>query len=341
MEMSPGNGMEIVYPSGSNSPRPMQVIPGGMQVTGGMQIQMVGGKSPGPNDMVCVYECQWENCGYQFEELGDLIDHINQTSESGSHCQATNGEFICLWQGCSRQKKDVKPFPTAHRLVRHLKEVHLKQSSARRIKSANKAANYYPSSRRFYAQGQQSNDGMGPPVGMMSPSHNSNSMDGFNSMTFRASSLTNQQSNSSSVQQPIQQQQIIISSNPSASSSALGSASLNASGQPVGVALDPLFVAPPPKTHKALHSDIYLRYIENLAAKKPTLTDFHTTLAPRKNPPPALSANRNLPSHWFKDGLPPAHQNNVAEALWNLRDYMLKDALSLRPGTVSDYEGPL
>ena len=68
-------------------PRRFQVTPGGMQMAGGMQVQMVGGKSPGPNDAVLVYECQWENCGYQFEELGDLIDHINQTSEAGSHCQ--------------------------------------------------------------------------------------------------------------------------------------------------------------------------------------------------------------------------------------------------------------
>ena len=58
-------------------------------MAGGMQVQMIGGKSPGPNDLVPVYECQWENCGFQFEELGDLIDHINQTSEAGSHCQVS------------------------------------------------------------------------------------------------------------------------------------------------------------------------------------------------------------------------------------------------------------
>ena len=56
------------------------------QVQAGV-VSFSGCKSPVPNSDIHVYECQWENCGYQFEELGDLIDHINQTSDSGSHCQ--------------------------------------------------------------------------------------------------------------------------------------------------------------------------------------------------------------------------------------------------------------
>ena len=99
---------------------------------------------------------------------------------------------------------------------------------------------------------------------MMSPSQNSNSMDGFNTMTFRASSMSaTQQSNSSSsmpqqpMQQQQQQQQIIVATNPSSSSSSSNyGASMASTGQPMGVPLDPLFVAPPPKTHKALHSDV-------------------------------------------------------------------------------------
>merc|ERR1719414_439691 len=193
------------------------------------------------------------------------------------------------------------------------------QTTAKKIKQAGKAPNYYPSSRRFYVHGQQSNDSMGPPVGMMSPTHNSNSMDGFNTMTFRAVTAGTPQPGG--LQQPVQQQQqpmqqqqqqIMVTSNQAAS---YGGAPMASAPQPMGVALDPLFVAPPPKTHKALHSDIYLRYIENLAAKRPTLTDFHSTLTPRKNQQ-SINPNRNLPTHWFKDGLPPAHQANVVEALW-------------------------
>ena len=97
-------------------------------------------------------------------------------------------------------------------------------------------------------------------VGMMSPTHNSNSMDGFNTMTFRAVTAGTPQPGGlpqpvQQQQQPMQQQQqqIMVTSNQAAS---YGGAPMASAPQPMGVALDPLFVAPPPKTHKALHSDV-------------------------------------------------------------------------------------
>ena len=98
----------------------------------------------------------------------------------------------------------------------------------------------------------------------MSPSHNSNSMDGFNTMTFRASAMNTSQQGGPGMQQQLSQQQqqqqpmqqqILVSSNAS-SGMTFGGASMAPGSQQMGVALDPLFVAPPPKTHKALHSDV-------------------------------------------------------------------------------------
>ena len=96
-------------------------------------------------------------------------------------------------------------------------------------------------------------------MGMTSPTHNGNSMDGFNTLTFRTSSIATPQpggmpqqiQQQSSMQQ--QPQQLMVSSNGAASQ---GGAPMTSAPQPLGVALDPLFVAPPPKTHKALHSDV-------------------------------------------------------------------------------------
>lgn len=181
---------------------------------------------------------------------------------------------------------------------------------------------------------QQSNDSMGPPAGMMSPQHNSNSMDGFSGQ-MRITGPSAMQSN----------QQIMMTSSgtvlPAGGQTMTMAGQPMAVGQPMGVPLDPLFVAPPPKTHKAMHSEIYVRYIENLAANRPTLTDFHSTLTPRKTPHIPAPPNRSLPTHWFKDGVTPAHQASVTEALWSLRDYMLKDALTVRPGPITEYHGPL
>ncbi|XP_023214258.1 non-histone chromosomal protein 6-like [Centruroides sculpturatus] len=57
-----------------------------------------------------VYECQWEGCDYQFEDHQDLIDHLI-TEPNGhvhiSYQNAKENEFQCLWQNCTRIKKNV------------------------------------------------------------------------------------------------------------------------------------------------------------------------------------------------------------------------------------------
>lgn len=40
----------------------------------------------------------------------------------------------------------------------------------------------------------------------------------------------------------------------------------------------PMFVAPPPKTQRVLHSEAYLKYIEGLNADSPTVSKWDETL---------------------------------------------------------------
>lgn len=145
----------------------------------------------------------------------------------------------------------------------------------------------------------------------------------------------------------------------------------------------PIFVAPPPKPQRLLHSEAYLRYMEGLNAESATVSKWDQTLSGdvqifhqvvTKSAPATLlfncsflpilsrrsqtlymhyeesvfffvlfclcatSARRKdvrltkeqesrLPSHWLKSK--GAH-NTMADALWRLRDLMLRDTLNIR-----------
>lgn len=114
----------------------------------------------------------------------------------------------------------------------------------------------------------------------------------------------------------------------------------------------PMFVAPPPKTQRVLHSEAYLKYIEGLNADSSTVSKWDETLKGRGRSAiisekyeehhlqlifPPLTAQRRdayltreqesrLPSHWLKSK--GAHKS-MADALWRLRDLMLRDSLNI------------
>lgn len=112
----------------------------------------------------------------------------------------------------------------------------------------------------------------------------------------------------------------------------------------------PMFVAPPPKTQRLLHSEAYLKYIEGLNADSSTVSKWDETLKGKgsltikqknvrlfKFIPPSSTAQRRdsyvtrehesrLPSHWLKSK--GAHKT-MADALWRLRDLMLRDSLNI------------
>ncbi|XP_030231386.1 protein polybromo-1 isoform X1 [Gadus morhua] len=90
----------------------------------------------------------------------------------------------------------------------------------------------------------------------------------------------------------------------------------------------PMFVAPPPKPQRLLHSEAYLKYIEGLSAECPTVSKWDQTLSARKSDVRLTKEQEaRLPSHWLKSK--GAH-NTMADALWRLRDLMLRDSLTVR-----------
>ncbi|XP_061779568.1 protein polybromo-1-like [Nerophis lumbriciformis] len=91
--------------------------------------------------------------------------------------------------------------------------------------------------------------------------------------------------------------------------------------------LQPMFVAPPPKTQRVLHSEAYLKYIEGLNADSSTVSKWDQTLkAQRRDAHFTKEQESRLPAHWLKSK--GAH-TTMADALWRLRDLMLKDSLSI------------
>ncbi|XP_056130864.1 protein polybromo-1-like [Lampris incognitus] len=90
----------------------------------------------------------------------------------------------------------------------------------------------------------------------------------------------------------------------------------------------PIFVSPPPKPQRLLHSEAYLKYIEGLTAESSSVSKWDQTLSVRKKDVRLTKEQESrLPSHWLKSK--GAH-STMADALWRLRDLMLQDSLSIR-----------
>ncbi|CAF3824420.1 unnamed protein product [Adineta steineri] len=89
----------------------------------------------------------------------------------------------------------------------------------------------------------------------------------------------------------------------------------------------------PPRTQRLVHSEAYLRYIENLKPDNQFISDWPKQLKASMNNT-ANSSNgtntsRTLPSNWFSNGSPGLY-NNVHEALWSMRDNMWSDVIRIR-----------
>ncbi|XP_028302620.1 protein polybromo-1-like [Gouania willdenowi] len=88
----------------------------------------------------------------------------------------------------------------------------------------------------------------------------------------------------------------------------------------------PMFVSPPAK--RLLHSETYLRYIEGLTPESSTVSKWDHTLSVKKTDVRLTKEQESrLPSHWLKSK--GAHKT-MADALWRLRDLMLRDTLNIR-----------
>ncbi|PAA76584.1 hypothetical protein BOX15_Mlig024745g2 [Macrostomum lignano] len=100
----------------------------------------------------------------------------------------------------------------------------------------------------------------------------------------------------------------------------------------------PVFVAAPPKTTRALHSEIYKRYIERLRSNSAYLSDWDRQATPAQlNCKPNASVTQQLHDSFLGA---PAYQKQqqqqqqqqqaeLTNALCSLRDHLLRDALKI------------
>ncbi|XP_034942972.1 protein polybromo-1 isoform X2 [Chelonus insularis] len=235
-----------------------------MNLTEGGDTKLVFGSTIGPPDQV--FECCWDNCDWQFEDMTDCIDHC--IAEQTGHVQLSfvnatpDTEFQCQWRGCGRTKKNVPPFPSVQRLARHVKEVHIVKGNGRIIPANERSKNYMPSKRPTAA-----------------------------SMDNEASATATQTTTLPSVKQP-----------------------------------DPIFIAVPPRPSRVLHSDAYLRYIEGLNVENRYISNWDKQLSatPENTQIPDVA---KLPAEWLGNGV--GNHGNVVNALWTLRNMMMRDVLAI------------
>ncbi|KAL3851884.1 hypothetical protein ACJMK2_015582 [Sinanodonta woodiana] len=88
----------------------------------------------------------------------------------------------------------------------------------------------------------------------------------------------------------------------------------------------PMFVSVPPRTQRLLHSEAYLKYIEGLNADSHYISDWDKNLAATQENTQTPDESR-LPGQWLAQGA--GYHGNVTNALWALRDLMLKDTLNI------------
>ncbi|XP_076317275.1 protein polybromo isoform X4 [Tachypleus tridentatus] len=247
-----------------------------------------------------VYECSWDSCDHQFEDLQDLIDHL--LTEPNGHVHLTykgakgkEGEYQCLWTNCSRIKKGVPPFPSFQRLLRHLKEVHLKTSS-KQVLPENRNRNFLPSQRNG-----KSGSGTTP---------------GSNSAAFLSGPYSGQPSGPGTLYSP----------QATPMYPGMYSSPYVTQGHGGYRPAPPIFVSTPPRTQRLLHSSIYIKYIEGLKGDSRHISDWDAQLKATKDNTTVSDPHR-LPVHWLANGA--GNHGNVVNAFWALRDFMLRDALNI------------
>ncbi|XP_039291348.1 protein polybromo-1 isoform X3 [Nilaparvata lugens] len=262
-------------------------------VGGAGKVTAIGGAAK--VETCAVFECAWDSCDHQFEDMVDCIEHA--VADSTGHVQQffaaippTDVEYQCQWKTCIRMKKQCAPFPSLHRLARHVKEVHIMKSTGRLIPVDQRSKNYTPSrnkgANRFHPTPVT-------PAGNMQRGLSSNII---SSHARNTPSPHSQNGATFAAQKPV----------------------------------EPLFVTVPPRPQRLLHSDAYVKYIENLSAESRSISNWEKQLRASQLDQSQTAAQidvAKLPAHWLANGT--ANHGNVVNALWTLRDYMFRDALGL------------
>jgi hypothetical protein len=72
---------------------------------------------------------------------------------------------------------------------------------------------------------------------------------------------------------------------------------------------------------------VYFRYIEGLQADRKHISHWDKLLKATPENTPIPDASR-LPAHWLGNGV--GNHGNIVNALWTLRDFMMRDALGIK-----------
>lgn len=268
---------------------------------------------PLPNNPDVVFECMWESCDYMFEDLYDLSDHLLQ--ENGGHVHKVSQVFECGWRGCSRHKKSsLAPFPMVQRLMRHVREVHIQKNTGRIIQHQDRSRNFVASSRRSLVSQEppQTTPAQTSYPTSGSPHSNIQGLLQGRASPYYPGMPSYPGCKPGSVLVPGQSGYGLYPQ-----------AGING-GSVTQRTCDPIFIAPPPKTHRLLHSEAYIKYIENL--DKPFLSNWERHLmATQENT--VINDSGRLPANWLANG--PGSHGMVVTALWALREYMMKDSLGI------------
>ncbi|XP_034240054.1 protein polybromo-1 isoform X2 [Thrips palmi] len=259
----------------------------------------------GPNHIVPVnemlWECCWDTCDFQFEDIGDCIDHcVGSGMDPTGHVhtyfanQPAEAEWQCQWKNCGRIKKGAQPFPNLQRLARHVKEVHIQKSTGRIIPLHERSKNFVISRKPRAVPLQSATLSHSQPTLL-----NHTGMSGANHILSQARNTPSPHSQHNNVG--------VVHQLPP---------------KPV----EALFVSVPPKPQRLLHSEAYIKYIEGLSADSRSINNWEKQLKARPENTP-LSDQAKLPGHWLANGV--GNHGTMVNALWTLRDFMVRDALGI------------
>ncbi|KAK3930738.1 Protein polybromo-1 [Frankliniella fusca] len=251
-----------------------------------------------------LWECCWDTCDYQFEDMSDCIEHcVGSGLDPSGHVhtyfanQPSESEWQCQWRNCGRIKKGSLPFPNLQRLARHVKEVHIQKSTGRMIPLAERTKNFVLS-RKPRPQTQQTN---------LNQQQQPQQHTFLNHGLANANHVLGQNRNTSSPLTHYNNNNAIVSQAPP---------------KP----LEPMFVSVPPKPQRLLHSEAYIKYIEGLSAENRTVNNWEKQLKARPENTTVPDPSR-LPGHWLANGV--GNHGTMVNALWTLRDFMVRDALGI------------
>lgn len=261
-----------------------------------------GNQESGPT---LTFECMWDKCDFQFEELADCTEHC--LSDATGHIQrhpeaGVEMVYACLWRNCPRIRKSSQAFPNVLRLIKHVREVHLSKCG-KPLALTERGRNF--TQRKQKSVGQQAANVVTASNHAISPRAP------VNTETAQQQQLQLQQQQMQQQQQLQQQQQMqqtIV----------------------VGPTPDPMFVTVPPRANRVIHSEAYIKYIESLQTGSHLVVNTCNNNWRRSltHVNPVQVTKTQLPEHWLGPNL--RDQGNVVQALCHLRNFMLDDVLQIQ-----------